>query len=503
MKTSQHQFAAVLLSALVFTLLFYKQTIGINLLIFEMFILAVLHFFRRFIFNRESLIALSCTVITGFLVVVHNSQFVIFTNFLSLFTLTGVLLYPQAKSLFLSLGFALRNTIFALIELFKGSNFPDTPVSRVGNAFKWIRLTGLSVFVLVLFVVMYKSANPVFDGMTAGISLHIGNLFSTIFGNINAAVVFTFVLGLIISSFLIFKTLSGKMINRASTVSNNLIRIKKPLQRLHLSLELKREWKAAIVLLVLLNLLLLLINVIDIYWVWFNFEWEGEYLKQFVHEGTTVLIISILISIAISLYLFRGNFNFFSRSPVLKGLTYLWLAQNAVLAISVGVRNFHYIQYYALAYKRIGVIFFLLATIIGLITVMYKIRNVRSIYFLLKVNTMSVFLILILMSLFNWDGIIAKYNFNHADHSFVHFDFLSTLNPGTFPHLDKDLKALKKIEEGNDRFPSKIKYMTAEEFRERIDYRKEHFRLQFEDQHWLSWNFTSQRAYNYVVGERD
>ncbi len=503
MKVNQHQLAAVLLTAIVFTLLFYNQTIGINLLIFEVFILGILHFFRRFTFNRESLIVLSCTVITGLLVVVHNSQFVIFTNFLSLFLLTGVLLYPQAKSLFFSFCFAFRNSFFAPIELFKGSNFPNTPISRVGNALKWIRLTGLSVLVLVLFVAMYKAANPVFDGMTAGISLHIGNLFTAIFGNINAAVVFTFILGLIISSFLIFKTLSGKMINRAATASNNMSRIKKPQQRIHLSLELKREWKAAILLLVMLNLLLLLINIIDIYWVWLNFEWEGEYLKQFVHEGTTVLIISILISIAISLYLFRGNLNFFSKSPVLKGLTYFWLAQNAVLAISVGVRNFHYIQYYALAYKRIGVIFFLLAVIIGLITVMYKIRNVRSVFYLLRVNTMSVFLILIVMSLFNWDGIIAKYNFSHADRSFVHFDFLSTLNPGTFPHLDKDLETLNRIEQGNERFPSKIKYMTAEEFRERVAYRKEHFRLQFEKQHWLSWNLASQRAYDYVAEESD
>src|SRR5690554_7474270 len=137
MKSNQHQLAAVLLTAIVFTLLFYHQSIGINLLIFEVFILGILHFFRRFTFNRESLIVLSCTVITGLLVVVHNSQFVIFTNFLSLFLLTGVLLYPQAKSLFFSFGFAFRNSLFAPIELLKGSNFPKTPVSRVGNAFKW------------------------------------------------------------------------------------------------------------------------------------------------------------------------------------------------------------------------------------------------------------------------------------------------------------------------------------------------------------------------------
>ena len=74
----------------------------------------------------------------------------------------------------------------------------------------------------------------------------------------------------------------------------------------------------------------------------------------------------ILISIIISLYLFRGNQNFYKKSVLLKKLALAWLAQNVILAFSVGIRNVHYIEHYALAHKRIGVFFFLLATIIGL-----------------------------------------------------------------------------------------------------------------------------------------
>jgi hypothetical protein len=62
------------------------------------------------------------------------------------------------------------------------------------------------------------------------------------------------------------------------------------------------EYKAGIVLLIALNALLLFVNIIDIKWVWIGFEFEGQYLKEFVHKGTYLLILSIIISIGIVLY---------------------------------------------------------------------------------------------------------------------------------------------------------------------------------------------------------
>jgi hypothetical protein len=76
---------------------------------------------------------------------------------------------------------------------------------------------------------------------------------------------------------------------------------------------LKKEFIAGIFLLLILKSLILVVSSIDIYWVWFNFKWEGQYLKQFVHEGTYLLILSILISIALILFLFRGNHNFYKK----------------------------------------------------------------------------------------------------------------------------------------------------------------------------------------------
>src|SRR5690606_12977260 len=106
------------------------------------------------------------------------------------------------------------------------------------------------------------------------------------------------------------------------------------------------EYRSAVLLFFGLNGLLAFLNFMDIYWVWFNFKWEGQFLKDFVHQGTYMLILSIVISIGLVIYYFRRNLNFFQRNRRLKYLTYLWLGQNALLAVSVFIRNGYYISYY-------------------------------------------------------------------------------------------------------------------------------------------------------------
>ena len=102
---------------------------------------------------------------------------------------------------------------------------------------------------------------------------------------------------------------------------------------------------------------MLTVNIIDIDWVWLNFEYEGEInLTQFVHEGTYLLILSILISMGIILYFFRKNLNFYPGKQKLQIITYIWIAQNAVLAVSVAARNKHYTHHSGHANTRIAVV---------------------------------------------------------------------------------------------------------------------------------------------------
>lgn len=139
------------------------------------------------------------------------------------------------------------------------------------------------------------------------------------------------------------------------------------------ALNLRKEYLVAVFGLV--NTLLLVVNATDVRWLWFGFEpAPGFDLAQFVHEGTYVLIFSILLVVGIVLWFFRRNLNFYAPGlRVLRWGATVWVLQNGVLAVSVGLRNYYYILNSGIAHKRIGVCFFLLLPFFGLATVLLKI----------------------------------------------------------------------------------------------------------------------------------
>jgi hypothetical protein len=177
-------------------------------------------------------------------------------------------------------------------------------------------------------------------------------------------------------------------------------------------LDLRKEWLAAVVSFGLLNALLLVVNAVDINWIWLGFEpAPGFDLTQFVHEGTYVLIFSILLAAGIMLWFFRRNLNFYQPGlPLLRWGATLWVVQNVVLAISVGLRNYYYIVYTGLAYKRIGVYGFLLLTLFGLGTVLLKIWQRRSAFNLVRLNSWAAYAVILGLAAGNWEIWIAEYN---------------------------------------------------------------------------------------------
>lgn len=464
--------------------------------LFEILIIGIMLAQKRFVFTKEALVVGIGVGITAILTVVHNSALVIFVNILSMFMLIGVLLYPSAKALNYSVAFSFYNLFVAHFTFLKKLGDASEGNSPFAKVVKWLRIVFIPTGIILLFVLIYRASNPVFDGIALKIINKFEWMWLAIIEHVDVELMLVFFLGIFITDFLLLKTTERNLQRSADHASDKLVRKRKPLFRNTLSISLLREHRSSVFLLIVLNALILLINVLDVYWVWFNFEWEGDYLKQFVHEGTYLLIWSILISIVISLYIFRGNQNFYSKNLWLRRLTYAWLAQNAFLALSVGVRNIHYIHYYALAYKRIGVFFFLAATIIGIITVIIKVRDKRSAHYLMRHNFMSVYLLFVIMALFNWDIIISKYNFSHSDQSFVHYTFLSNMSDKALPYLQYDLEKLGAIDVDNSRFPNERSYMTSADYYLRIDRRVDEFLLEYPERHWTEWNLADQRAFN-------
>ncbi|MCC5916325.1 MAG: DUF4173 domain-containing protein [Cryomorphaceae bacterium] len=342
----------------------------------------------------------------------------------------------------------------------------------------------------------YRRSNPVFDKIVANTAMFLQENIIYPFKDFDFSLIMTFLICLFISVFIFMRTANQQIIEIDENTIDELERKKKIENQGQKINALKNEYMAGVFLFAVLNLIILVLNYTDIRWVWFGFEWEGQYLKQFVHEGTYLLILSIITSIVLVLYYFRGNLNFYSNNKLLKYLSIIWLFQNGILSISVAIRNFWYISYFALAYKRIGVFIFLILTLYGLYTVFIKVQQKKSAFYLVKRNTFAILLVLIFSSLFNWDTIIAKYNFAHSDRSFLHLDYMSNLSDKSLPYLDKPLKELKYIDSiQKEKFPFEQEFMTPEEYVKIIDERKRIFAMKWESKSILSWNLPEYRAY--------
>lgn len=501
MASNKREILAVILFSIFLTILFHKQALGLNLIIAETILLTWLIFTKQFQFKGFYPMAVGIgLIITSLATLFTYSLFSHIMHFIVLFIFVGILIYPKTKSLLNAVGQSFSNIFESQGQFYRKLTSTKLKGRKLSSHIKKISIFIIPILIIIFFTIIYRNSNPVFDDLVDEVSRFLGENLSVLFENLDFLLIFTFVICLFISIFLLIRTSNKNLIIMDKNANEELVRKRNKNLRHFKFNALTNEYKSGVFLLITLNLMLLILNVIDIKWVWFGFEWEGQFLKQFVHEGTYLLILSILISIILVLYYFRQNLNFYKNNKLLKYLSYIWLIQNAILTISVAVRNFWYINYFALAYKRIGVIIFLILTIYGLYTVYIKVRNRKSRFYLFKSNFNAFLLILVVSSLFNWDSIIAKYNVRNSDSAFLHLNYMSTLSDKTLPYLDKSLEELEKIDAlQGDKFPFRHEYMTPERYYSIINIRKKNFIKKWESKSILSWNYPEYIAYNKLI----
>ena len=492
MKNHHWKWIFILLSIL-FATLFYEQLVGINFLLFDFTIvfLALLKFKPKIGFNVFTLLLLSNLLMA--LIVVLNGSFVSKTmGWIALILFLGNILFPSMQSILKIIGTYFANVIIGYVQLFAPN---PNPSKRFNFGFlRFIKITFIPIIILVIFSIFYKSSNPIFNEYFNAFFEKIANFTK----NINIKFVFLILLGSIFSIILILNKLNkwNTLYELDSSSKDELFRIRKK-SFFSSFIALKMEYKSALVLFIGLNLLILFFNITDVLHLWINFNWDGGFLKAFVHEGTYLLIISVVLSIIVTLIYFRKNLNFIQNNQFLKILAIVWLSQNIFMLISVGIRNYHYINHFALAYKRIGVYFFLAICAVGLITCILKVWKRKSFYYLERTNALSVYLFLILMACVNWDIVIAKYNFAHYNKSFLHLPYMLKLSNKALPYLDYSEKQIREMDSIQHKL---FKYEARGYYRkinyiDRVSKRKKLFVQSYEKRHWLSWNYADYKAY--------
>jgi hypothetical protein len=401
---------------LIFDFLFWQHGPGLNALILVPVLIMIVRIAGRNPFrNRTSVIAVSGLLLAGFSVFLYSSAVSVLTYFGTLGLFLGLSLEPDLRSPVSAILQAGFNFIFGPLRLFSELGETIQLKQNARSILRLLRILILPLAILAIFITIYRFANPVFNRIFAVLDdwfsqlsdwlaqfLSIGHLVFVIF----AVFIFT---GIIYKG----RHRIGPFLERGR--SDLLLRKRKKIVWLQLFpskiMGLKDEYRIGLFIMALLITLLLVVNITEILWL------NGEYgkssapeMSQHLHEGTGLLIFSILLSILVLLTLFRRNLNFYPGNRWLVRGAEAWIILNMVMGINVALRNWYYISQYGLTHLRIGIYFFLLLVMAGLVLMFIKISRRKSTWYLIRMSAWVFYFTTILLAIADWDSMIIRYN---------------------------------------------------------------------------------------------
>jgi hypothetical protein len=488
----------VLLIAFTFCTIFWQERMGVNALLFSLLLLGCL--LLRYDLKRPSYFWISAagTIIAATMVVWHNSLVSKVIYFASMVSMIGFAQHRVLRFVWYAwlMGlYSMWQTPRKFLHQLKENIAPTLrPVLLMRN----LQLAFFPFVVVGLFYIIYYFANGKFAELSHQFWVSFWEFIVEFFP---LQRLLLFVIGGFIAGGALWRTSLPKWIKAKVNQTDFVQRYRQKKATVLVQfgiLDLKKEYQQAIAILATLNVLLFIVNIIDVRYVWFNFEVLNAYdMRQYVHEGTYLLIAAILLAMTILLIAFRGNLNFFSKNGWMKRLAYLWIAQNGVLALSVAVRNIRYVEHYQLAYKRIGVFIFLALVLFGLLTLVFKIKDKKNLFYVLRTNALASYCVWIVVCCINWDVFITKYNLAHYKSGVDTYFLIEKVSDKNLFVLEREWK---KLLNNNS-------MMAAEEDIDDITKRLRRKRKRFEQRiakgSWLSWNYSDWRNKQQHLSRRD
>lgn len=503
------QKVAIPVGAIWFYLLFWDERAALDVFLYTLFVLGVglaglsrrapqwrSHGFR---------LTLAGTVLSAAMVAWYGSGAALLAWLASSVMWLGYLNQPHLKLVAYALPTAIGSAVQAVPRLAQLLLLPRKMDGRVERAWFYGRLLVLPFVALLVFHILFAIANPVYSELTGRVLDAVGERVEAFFEVLSVPRLLFFLFGLALTGAALVLVPVHYFADKESRFGEFVLRqrdrvasfaVRRPdfRTRSFRALDLRKEYLVALSMLGLVNVLLLVVNIIDINWIWFGFKpAPGFDLTQFVHEGTYVLILSILVAMGIVLWFFRRNLNFYERGlPLLRWLATVWVLQNAVLAVSVGLRNYYYILYTGLAYKRIGVYFFLLLTFFGLATVLLKIWQRRSAYALVRLNALAAYVLLLGLACGNWEIWIARYNLRPALPR-LDYGFLLDMPDRVLPILAAHPEVLTQRHLVHEYYSNWVE-LSPEAAAQRLQRRLTQFKAAQEARNWPSYTYADWQA---------
>ncbi len=515
MKNNKMGITIILMGALLFNLVFWQEELAINSLLFDVFITGSLFFlYPTARHNRTVKYLLAAHIICIAAVIVNNTVVSKLAMGCTLLLIFAFAEYAHRSALFAWGSILLNFTLFVagFSSMLRRPRTARKKKWRIGQV---IRFAIFPLLIAAVFFIIYNFANNIFSGFVQKIGTQLQYFFTRFFELISIERLLFLLAGFYITGSLLVRARTNCLEKKEADYTDNLLRERKDRMSTSSSMmhdiasvimgrlakgimALKNEYTVGLISLGLLNLLLLIINVIDINYLWFNFTYTPDInLTTMIHEGTELLILSLVLAMIVLLFFFRGNLNFYQKNKWLKMGAYAWLVQNGILVVSVLIRDYYYIELMGLAYKRIGVLAFLILTLVGLVTVLIKITWKKTSYYLLRVNAWAAVILFVVGTTVNWDVFIAKYNISHSDKIPLDLPFLLTLSDRTLPVLDQHLPVLKQREAELNKQGVHIGNCNDCGMEMILKDWKNHYLENQQHHTWLSWNYADAATIRY------
>ena len=371
MKKNKIALTGWIILSLIYHFIFWKEKMGLNIGLYQTLVtIFLIKLYPGSFKSKSALASIIFTWIAASMIIWHNSFISKFAYVVSFIVMIGFVHQPKLQAVFYGALNGLQAWLITFLEGLQGLvRLPNNSIilkKTTGIILHRLRLVIIPILIFFVFFVIFKFANPVFDQMTNQGFQKFGKWLQQFNLQVSPIWVIFMVFGVWISGFTLFNWRKEDVWQLEHSKTTQLTRVK------HLNKErildfhmvsLRQEYKVGVITFVLVNALLLIINSIDINFLWLNFDYgRAGNLKDLVHKGTYLLILSILLAMGVILYFFRRNLNFYPSNQWLKRLAYAWIIQNAILVISVALRTWYYIDATGLAYKRIGVLIYLCVT---------------------------------------------------------------------------------------------------------------------------------------------
>lgn len=494
MKNESLKLLLVIIGAIIFNIIFWNEKLGINTILFDVFIVSsIFYLYPASVKNNECRWIATGHFITAAMVLINNTILSKIGFSISLLLFVSFSQYVHRSAIYAG-GSVFLNYLLSIPNFLNHLKNINRKSISLSGFLRPIRILFVPFIIVCVFIIIYAFANAVFSNIASNIIIRVQHWFANIFYWFPVDRAFFFLFGVILISGLIFKSRFTYFSDADMKHKDVLHRTKNHLKKWRDSLfsdlasvivgkttkgilALKNEFIIGSISLILLNILLLVINILDVKYVWLAFKFSSDVsLSAYVHEGAGVLIFSIILAMLLLLLFFRGNLNFYKKNKWLKYGAYVWIFQNLFLVISVFIRDYYYISHYGLAYKRIGLLFFLAMVISGLLSVFVKINFTRTTYYLLRLNSWVAILLLVIASTVDWDVTIAKYNLARKTTIPIDVPFILSLSDRTLPLLEKNKDVFEKDTIG--RSPAL----------QLFENRKKMFFKEQQRYTWLSWN---------------